>query len=144
MAVTYDVGEWNDLHPLDKASVGKRLAFVARKVVYGKNIVYTGPSLREIKKTEDGYRLFYDNQGSGLTTTNNQPLRHFVLVDADGTSTEADAVIDGNTIILKAASPKDSDKPYTECRYAYAANQETANLCNKEGFPAAPFRKMLT
>ncbi|MCH5377562.1 MAG: beta galactosidase jelly roll domain-containing protein, partial [Planctomycetes bacterium] len=35
MAVIIDAGEWNDLHPLDKKTVGERLALAARFVAYG-------------------------------------------------------------------------------------------------------------
>jgi sialate O-acetylesterase len=31
MAVAIDLGEWNDLHPLNKKDVGRRLAFNAQK-----------------------------------------------------------------------------------------------------------------
>lgn len=139
MAVTYDLGEWNDLHPLDKASVGKRLAFIARKVAYGEQIVYTGPSLQSIKKNENGWILSFNNIGSGLTTTNGLPPKHFVLVDDEGVSTEAAAAIVDNKVLLEG----DPNHSYIECRFAYSCNPETANLCNKEGFPAAPFRRKL-
>jgi len=35
MAVTIDVGEWNDIHPLDKKDVGERLAYWAEHFSYG-------------------------------------------------------------------------------------------------------------
>jgi sialate O-acetylesterase len=43
MAVTIDIGEWNDIHPWNKHDVGQRLALVAEKIVYGENIVHSGP-----------------------------------------------------------------------------------------------------
>ena len=43
MAVTIDIGEWNDIHPWDKQDVGNRLALVAEKVAYGENVVHSGP-----------------------------------------------------------------------------------------------------
>ena len=35
MAVTIDIGEWSDIHPLDKKDVGERLFIAAEKVAYG-------------------------------------------------------------------------------------------------------------
>jgi sialate O-acetylesterase len=36
LAVTIDLGEWNDIHPLNKKSVGDRLALQAEKIAYKK------------------------------------------------------------------------------------------------------------
>ena len=44
MVVTIDVGEWNDIHPLEKKVVGERSALAARKLAYGdEKIVSSGP-----------------------------------------------------------------------------------------------------
>ncbi|RZM01356.1 MAG: sialate O-acetylesterase, partial [Pedobacter sp.] len=43
MAVTIDLGEWNDIHPDNKKDVGIRLALGALKQAYSKDIVFAGP-----------------------------------------------------------------------------------------------------
>lgn len=42
MAVTYDAGEYNDIHPRDKKTVGDRLALLAMNLVYGEDVVCMG------------------------------------------------------------------------------------------------------
>jgi sialate O-acetylesterase len=39
MAVAIDIGEWNDIHPLNKQDVGYRLSLTARKVAYREKTV---------------------------------------------------------------------------------------------------------
>jgi sialate O-acetylesterase len=52
MAVISDVGEWNDIHPLDKQTVGHRLALAAEKVAYGDaKVVASGPLYQTLKTT---------------------------------------------------------------------------------------------
>lgn len=48
----------------------------------------------------------------------------------------ADAVIDGQTLVV---SSKDVPKP-AAVRYAFFMNPEGANIYNKDGLPASPFR----
>lgn len=43
MAVTIDIGEAKDIHPKNKQDVGYRLALNALKMVYGRQIIYSGP-----------------------------------------------------------------------------------------------------
>ena len=52
MAVITDVGEEKDIHPKQKEPVGDRLALAALALAYGKEVVYTGPRLRQ----DDGGR----------------------------------------------------------------------------------------
>jgi len=48
----------------------------------------------------------------------------------------SDAVIDGETVV---ASSDKVPEPVA-VRYAFAHNPQGANLYNKDGFPASPFR----
>ena len=51
MAVTIDIGEWNDIHPLNKKDVGARMALAARKVAFGENdLVYSGPTFERLRQ----------------------------------------------------------------------------------------------
>src|SRR5690606_3449011 len=51
MAVAIDVGEWNDIHPLNKQAVGERLALAARQLAYGeKKLLASGPQVKSVKR----------------------------------------------------------------------------------------------
>ncbi|MDT0648348.1 sialate O-acetylesterase [Zunongwangia sp. F260] len=136
MAVAIDVGEWNDIHPLNKKSVGERLAQAARNVAYDENVVPGGPLYSSFAKKGDSIVLSFENVGQGLTTGGEKNLKQFALAGKDKKFYWANAEIKGDKVIV--SSPK--VKNPVAVRYAWADNPEGANLCNKEGFPASPFR----
>lgn len=136
MAVIIDAGEWNDIHPLDKKTVGERLALAARKLAYGdNNIVYSGPLFKSLKKDGDRLIVEFDHTGSGLMVNGGGELYHFAIAGADKKFVWAEAYIEGNHVVLR--SNEISDPVYV--RYAWADNPEGANLYNAEGLPASPF-----
>ena len=45
MAVTLDIGDRHDVHPREKHEVGRRLALAALKMVYGRDVIASGPTL---------------------------------------------------------------------------------------------------
>ena len=46
LVVAIDLGEWNDIHPLNKKELARRVALQVKKKVYGhKDIVHSGPLL---------------------------------------------------------------------------------------------------
>lgn len=134
-ALAIDVGEPNDIHPKDKLTVGTRLALVARAVAYGERIEYSGPVQRGVTRERNALRLWFDHTGSGLTSKGGQPLTGFRIANSDGRFFKAEAIIDGNTVLL--SSPLVKEPVFV--RYAWE-NDPTANLMNKEGLPAVPFR----
>ena len=49
MVTTIDLGEDNDLHPLNKEGIGYRLAMQAAKLLYGKKSECDGPQVEEVR-----------------------------------------------------------------------------------------------
>ena len=137
MAVTIDIGEWNDIHPLNKKDVGKRLALAAQKVAYGDiTVVYSGPTYKSMQVKRRKIILTFDNTGSGLYAKGGGSLKHFAIAGADMKFVWGRARIRGDKVIVKSKGVK---KPGA-VRYAWADNPEGANLYNREGLPASPFR----
>jgi sialate O-acetylesterase len=136
MAVTIDVGEWNDIHPLEKKVVGERLALAARKLAYGdEEIVYSGPLYKSAVKDGDRIIIEFDHIGSGLVAKGGGDLNYFAIAGADRKYVWAEARIEKNHVIVWS----DEIKNPMFVRYAWADNPEGANLYNVEGLPASPF-----
>jgi sialate O-acetylesterase len=136
-AVIIDIGNPDDIHPRNKQDVGYRLALAAEKVAYGKNIVYSGPVYRSMKIEGNKIILTFSDIGSGLVTKDKSAtVKSIAIAGADKKFVWANATIKGNTVIV---SSSDVAKPVA-VRYAWANNPIDANLYNKEGLPASPFR----
>jgi sialate O-acetylesterase len=137
MAVAIDLGEWNDIHPDNKKDVGERLALIGEKLAYGNNdIVYSGPLYQSSRIDGNKIILSFNQTGSGLVAIDGEPLSQFAIAGADKKFVWANASIEGNTVVVW--SEKVTDPKFV--RYAWADNPEGANLFNKEGLPASPFR----
>ncbi len=134
MAVTIDVGDADDIHPADKRPVGERLALAARAVAYGEDVEYSGPLYRNLHVDGDRAVLHFDHVGLGLVAPGGT-LRGFELSGADGRFHAADARVVGETVEVSAAGISTP----TAVRYGWA-NVPDANLFNKNGLPASPFR----
>jgi sialate O-acetylesterase len=137
MAVTIDVGEWNDIHPDRKKEVGERLALAAEKLAYGeKNIVYSGPIYQSSITDGNKITISFTNTGSGLIANDGEELSEFAIAGADKKFVWAKARIDGDKVIVW----NDGVPNPMYVRYAWADNPDNPNLYNKEGLPASPFR----
>ena len=134
MAVITDVGEENDIHPKKKEPVGARLALLALKIAYGKDIVAMGPVFK--KMTVEGNRavLQFDNVGAGLECRGPK-LTGFTIAGNDRKFHDAEAEIRGDTVVV---SSPDVERPVA-VRFGWA-NYPVVNLWNKNGLPATPFR----
>lgn len=137
MAVAHDIGEWNDIHPLNKEDVGKRLSLAARHLAYGeKELVYSGPLYKKMTIKKNQVEIRFTHRGSGLMIKGGMELKHFAVAGSDQKFIWANARVKGKKIIVwndKISNP-------LAVRYAWASNPEEANLYNREGLPASSFR----
>lgn len=137
VAVSIDTGDDILLHPKDKKPIGLRLAYLALKKTYGKDFVEYGPSYKSHRIDGSRIVLTFDSLGSGLMTGKPGPLNSFAIAGKDRKFVWADAVIEGDSIVVSA---KNLPNPVA-VRYAWASNPSHRNLLyNKEGIPASPFR----
>jgi len=137
LAVGIDIGEGNNIHPPNKQEVGRRLALVALKQVYGQDVVASGPALTDARFEAGKVTLAFDPGGKEQSLVFKACATNgFEVAGADGAFVPATAQQNGNTIILAAAgvtTPR-------AVRYAWADNPP-ATLFNTAGLPAAPFRR---
>ncbi|WP_113663388.1 sialate O-acetylesterase [Pedobacter nanyangensis] len=137
MAITIDIGETNDIHPKNKQDVGKRLAAIALNKTYDKKNVFSGPVLDNYTIKADSVIIAYKNVENGLLIKDKYGyVKGFELAGSDKKFHYAMANVTHNKIILSSKKVK---KPIA-IRYAWADNPNDANVFNKEGFPAVPFR----
>lgn len=136
LAVTYDVGEWNDIHPLDKKSVAQRLFLGARKLVYMEDVEASGPVYESMEINDGKIIITFTHAGKGLRTKDGQTLRHFAIAGADGRFVWAEAVIKGKKVVV--SSPEVVSP--VAVRYAWSDNPSDANLVGENGLLASPFR----
>lgn len=135
LAVTLDIGEYNDIHPRNKKDVGERLALWALAKDYGrKDIVCSGPIYKDMKVEGDFIRLHFDYVGSGLLAKNGH-LTNFMIAGSDKKFLIAEAKIDKNTVVVLS----DKVKEPVAVRYAFD-NAGEPSLFNKEGLPASSFK----
>lgn len=135
MAVTLDIGNPDDIHPLNKQDVGRRLALIALARDYGRtDITYSGPLYSSMEIEKSRIRLNFSFASNGLVTLNGS-AGNFEIADDNRIFVPAVAEISGNSVIVSAPQVKSP----VAVRYAFH-NADTAGLFNHEGLPASSFR----
>ncbi len=135
LAVTIDIGDAKDIHPKNKQDVGERLALVALARVYGRKVEYSGPTFRSMKIEGARARLSFEHASGGLVPKDGGRLKGFAIAGEDGRFVWADTDVEGKQVVVSSPEVK---RPVA-VRYAWADNPE-ANLYNRAGLPASPFR----
>ncbi len=141
MVQAYDLGEYNDLHPLDKKTVGQRLALAVRKLWYGEEIECLGPVVTQIKVTDNNQvHIIFDRSGREIRVrdeSGKNMISGIELKDERGIYAEANAILTLKGII--AWLPR-LEKP-KGIRYAWKDCPIEANLYGNNGLPVVPFEK---
>ena len=137
MAVAIDVGDKTDVHPKNKQAVGDRLARLALARTYMRDIADSGPTATAISREPGNVlRIRFADLHGGLATPYNAALGGFEVAGADGKFVKAEAVIEGDAVVVRA----DEVTEPVAVRYAWLGWPESANLQNLAGLPAAPFK----
>ena len=147
MATAIDVGDAEDIHPRNKADVGERLARWALAHEYGVRLEPSGPLFRGLRITGDRAIVSFDHVGAGLMAgvkdgrapareAPGAALQRFAISGADRRWRWAEARIVDDTVECRHP---DVTAPVA-VRYAFTMNPAGANLYNRDGLPASPFR----
>ena len=108
MVVITDVGNIQDIHPRNKQAVGKRLALWALAKDYGKKeVIFSGPLYKSMKVEGNKIRIEFTSTGSGLISRDGKDLSDFMISGSDNNFVEANAVIDGDAVVVSAESISD-------------------------------------
>ena len=153
-----------DLHPVDKNFVARRLSLFARRDLYGEpNLTTDGPVFsRAVREADGAVRIsFKPGTAKGLTSGRlkmandltlsrfikmDDPVKGFAICGSDGVWKEAEATIEGETVVLRAqglAAP-------TRFHYGFWSITRSDNfefgqrlsLYNGEGLPLSPLAPM--
>ncbi|MBQ6795191.1 MAG: hypothetical protein IJO83_03485 [Clostridia bacterium] len=143
VSIDTDKGTYNNIHPLGKETIAERLHLLAKKYVYNRETVASGPIFESARA--EGSKIIVsfkeDTIGDGLEVNNpygatTKALSEFEVASRYGAFTPATAVInEDNTVTVSASSVKEP----VYVRYAYSAVPNNPNLYNKNGLPASPF-----
>ncbi len=144
MAVAIDLGDPRNIHPPYKLALSDRLVLAARKVAYGEDVVSGGPTFKSFRVEGDRAVVTFADAGSGLVARDvtlagkrltTDRLVGFQIAGSDEQFLEAEAIIDGDTVLVNSPAVKAP----VAVRYAWRGFPY-ANLYNQEGLPASPFR----
>jgi len=137
MATTLDIGSMNFIHPVDKETVGKRLAYWALGKTYGiKGIEYMPPVYKSMERKENKIQISFSNADRGICPMWTD-LKYFEIAGADKVFYPAKAEIETKSTRLTVWSDKVPEP--VAVRYAYK-NYTEASIFSLSGLPIPSFR----
>ena len=146
MVVSMDLGEDNDLHPLNKKDIGFRLAMQAAAKLYGLDAECEGPMIKSVSaactdENSGNYRISIQcEKCSGgmyaFSPSKGKSVDDFEVLDVLGNSYRAKVTLDADRIVVEVVSML--AKPVM-VRYCYGNTNKGALIYNRGGFPMSPF-----
>ena len=136
MIVCSDVGEPDNIHPVDKKTVGNRLAGWALRDEYGLSApVPCGPLFVSLSAEGTVLRVTFEYAEGGLKSSDGKPLTGFEIAGADHVFHPATAVIDKDAVLVSSPEVKEP----VAVRFAWTDTAQP-NLAGGTGLPASTFR----
>lgn len=134
MVVSTDLGGMT--HPINKSGYGERAKQTALGFVYGRPVEISGPLYQSHQIADGRVRVRFSHVGRGLAIQHAGKLQGFQIAGADRTFVWADAVIEGDEVVVSSPAVKEP----AAVRYAWSGKAPWANLFNRDGLPAQTFR----
>lgn len=134
IAMILDCGEFDNIHPLDKQSVGLRLAMQSLYHVYNKDVQAYGPIYKSLKYLNNAIEVSFEHAEGGIQVKG-EKVEGFEIAGEDKKFVAADVKINNNKVIVSA-------KEVTEPKYVRYAwtNYGPVTLFNNVGLPMSTFR----
>jgi len=136
MIVSMDAGNESTIHPPDKETISKRMAYWALSKTYGKEgISYQSPTYKAMKISSDSVYVSFDNCVNGMTSFDRE-IKAFEIAGADNVFYPANATLLPKVGVLLTS--KDVKQP-VNIRYGFK-DWIVGDVYNTEGLPVDPFR----
>lgn len=137
MAVLIDVGEDDNIHPIHKQIVGKRMAIIAGNVAYNdKNMPASAPVFDTYKVSGNTISITFKNGNFATETPKN--VTGFMVAGSDKKFYPATATLQSDSKTINVTSSEVSNPK--EVRYLWEDAPGKISLYNKEGLATPPFR----
>ncbi|WP_163399565.1 sialate O-acetylesterase [Flavobacterium fluviatile] len=135
MAVLMDVGEENNIHPMDKEKGGNRLAFWALAKTYGlEGFEYESPKYKSMEIKDGSVTVSFDNVENGIMTFEKE-VTGFEIAGEDKVFYPAKTVVRRKSVVLN------SDKVAKPIAVRYLWKDfAKAELFSGGGLPVSSFR----
>jgi sialate O-acetylesterase len=135
MAVLMDIGEENNIHPVDKEKGGSRLAYLALAKTYGlEGFEFESPKYKALEIKDNSVTVSFDDAPNGITAYGNE-VTGFEIAGEDKVFYPAKAEVRRKSVVLT------SDKVAKPVAVRYLFKDFTkAELFSTGGLPVSSFR----